>query len=389
MNFELPEHITMMQDMLRRFVADEMPRQKALEWDKTNHFPREVHKKLAELGVMGLTIPEEYGGSGRDILAATIVIEELSRRSMSVSTGYIMASFYAGMNLLECASEAQKRELLPRVVSGDLLFAYGWTEPDVGADLASVKTNAYRDGEDVVVNGAKRFCSGAGVCDYIYTLLRTGPADERKRNLSIILIPPDTPGVTIEAMDALGHKGVGTTDVVFEDVRVPAANIVGGEAGWNKGWGMISGSGLDVEKIEVAAMGLGVAGAAVEDAWNYAEQRQQFGKTISNYQAIRHKLADVQTQLRAARLFTYYAAARADQDVPNAVETSMAKLFVTESAKAIALECQTIMGAYGYIKEFDMERYVRDALLLPIIGGSSSVQRNNISSWMGLAKQAS
>jgi alkylation response protein AidB-like acyl-CoA dehydrogenase len=378
MDFAEQDHVRQLRESLRRFVDREMPRAEAAKWDKNDHFPRDVFEKLARLGVMGLTVPEEYGGAGRDIYATMVVIEELSKRSLAVSVPYIMATCYAGMNLVECASEEQKKKLLPKVADGTMIFAYGWTEPDVGADLASVKTRAERVGDKLVINGFKRFCSGAGICDYIYALVRTGAENSRHKNLSMVLIPPKTKGVTITPMDAMGMKGVATTDVSFDDVEVPIANLVGGEAGWNNGWSMIVGSGLDVEKLELGAIAVGIAQAALEDAWDYTEQRNQFGKKISSYQSIQHKLSDMRTKVHAARLMVYQAAWLADRHVPCAAETSMAKLFATETAKSVALEAQTIMGAYGYVKDFDMERYVRDALLLPIGGGSSAIQRNNI-----------
>lgn len=383
MNFAEPDHVRQLRESLERFVEKEMPRSAAAQWDRDNHFPRDVFDKLAALGVMGLTVPEEYGGAGRDIFATMVVIEELSRRSLAVSVPYIMAACYAGMNLVECATEAQKQELLPRVVDGSLIFAYGWTEPDAGADLAGVKTRAERIGNKVRINGAKRFCSGAAIADYIYALVRSGNESARYKNLSLVLIPPDTPGVTITPIESLGMKGAATTDVSFDDVEVPFDNVIGGEAGWNDGWSMIVGSGLDVEKLEVAAIGVGIARAALDDAWAYAAERKQFGKTIDHYQSIQHKLADMKTQLHAARLVLYHAAWLANEHVRCGVETSMAKLFATEMAKSVALECQTIFGAYGYVKDFDAERYVRDALLLPIIGGSSAVQRNNVFKWSG------
>jgi alkylation response protein AidB-like acyl-CoA dehydrogenase len=381
MNFTEPDHVRQLRDTLSRFVEREMPRSAAAQWDQANHFPREIFEKLAALGVLGLTIPEEYGGAGRDIPATMVVIEELSRRSLAVSVPYIMAACYAGMNIEECATEEQKRRLLPKVVEGSLIFAYGWTEPDVGADLASVKTRGERIGDIVRLNGAKRFCSGASIADYIYALVRTGPECARYKNLSLILVPPATRGVTITPINGLGMKGAATTDVIFENVEVPLGNVIGGEAGWNNGWQMIVGSGLDVEKLEVAAIAVGIARAALDDAWHYASERQQFGKAIKNYQSIQHKLADMKTQLHAARLMLYHAAWMANDRQRCGVETSMAKLFATEVAKAVALESQTIFGAYGYVKDFDTERYVRDALLLPIIGGSSAVQRNNIFKW--------
>lgn len=366
---------------VRRFVENEMPREAAQRWDAENSFPEDVFRKLGELGVMGLTVPEEYGGAGRDIVATMVVIEELSRRSLAISVPYIMSACYAGMNLVEFGSEQQKVDFLPRVADGSLTFAYGWTEPDVGADLASVKTRAERSDGTVVINGSKRFCTGAGICDYIFTLVRSGPEHDRYKNLSMVLIPRDTPGVTITPIETLGMNGVPTTDVIFDNVQVDESHIFGGEEGWNRGWDMIVGAGLDVEKLEVAAVAVGVACAAFEDAWEYAHERRQFGKAIGDYQSIQHKLASMKTELHAARLMLYDAAAMANRRMRCAVETSMVKLYAAEAAKSIALECQTIFGAYGYVKEIDVERYVRDALLIPIMGGSSAIQKNNIYKW--------
>ncbi len=384
MEFAEAEHVVQLRASLRRFVEREMPRAAARRWDEENHFPRDVFDRLAAVGVMGLAIPEAYGGAGRDIPATMVTVEELARRSFAVAVPYIMSACYAGMNLVECGSEEQKREWLPRVAEGKLIFAYGWTEPDVGSDIASVRTRAERRGDTVVINGAKRFCSGAEICDYIYCLVRTGPDGDRHRNLSVVLVPPATRGVTIRRLDCLGMKGAATTDVTLDNVIVPARNVLGGEAGWNNGWSMVSGTGLDVERLEVAALAVGVAQAAFDDAWAYSMERRQFGQAIASFQSIRHKLADMKTDLHAARLVLYQAAWLANERRACAIESSMAKLFATEAAKRIALECQTIAGAYGYAKGLDVERYVRDALLLPIIGGSSAIQRNNIVRWSRL-----
>lgn len=380
------EHISMLRDTLRRFVDKEMPRELVKKWDKENYFPRDVHDKLAALGLTGLTVPEEYGGSGRDITAMIMVIEELCSRSMAVGCAYIQSACYAALNLEEVASEEQKRELLPRVASEGLMFAYGFSEADVGSDLASVRTTARREGDRVIVNGSKRFCSGAAIADYIYAIVRTGPVDQRYKNLTLLLIPPNTPGVTLEAQDTLGLKGGGTYDVTFADVSIPAANIVGGEEGWNNGWPRLVGAGLDIEKIEVAAMALGISRGAVDDAWTYAQERVQFGKPICTIQSIRHMLADVKTNWEACRLMTYNAARLVDLRRPAAVETSMTKLFVCDTARSIVLTCQQIMGAYGYVRDFDMERYVRDILVMPILGGSSAIQKNNIANRLKLPR---
>ena len=388
-HFQEAEHVTMLRDTLRRFVETEMPRELAQKWDRENEFPREIFDQLSALGVNALTVPEVYGGAGRDITATMVVIEELARRSMAVAVPFIMCACYGAMNIEEVGSEEQKTTLLPKLADGKLLFAYGISEPDVGADVASVRTTAVRkgNGATVTINGSKRFCSGANIADYIYTVVKSDPEAGRYKNLSIVMIPPDAPGVTIELQNAMGMKGASTCDVTFEDVEIPAENIVGGEAGWNDGWSRIVGPGLDVEKIEVAALALGNAAAAVDDAWEYAQERKQFGKPVSAYQSVRHMLVDAKTKLHACRLMTYHAAWLLDEKKPASVETSMAKLYVSDTAKDIVLSCQQVMGAYGYIKEFDMERYVREALLMPIIGGSSAIQKNNIANRLRLARE--
>ena len=388
-HFQEAEHVTMLRDTIRRFVEKEMPRELAQKWDRENEFPREIFDQLSALGVNALTVPEEYGGAGRDITATMVVIEELARRSMAVAVPFIMCSCYGAMNIEEVGSEEQKAALLPKMAEGKLLFAYGISEPDVGADVASVRTTAVRkgNGATVTINGSKRFCSGANIADYIYTVVKSDPEAGRYKNLSIVMIPPDAPGVTIELQNSMGMKGASTCDVTFEDVEIPAENIFGGEDGWNDGWSRIVGPGLDVEKIEVAALALGNAAAAVDDAWEYAQERKQFGKPVSAYQSVRHMLVDAKTKLHACRLMTYHAAWLLDEKKPASVETSMAKLYVSDTAKDIVLSCQQVMGAYGYIKEFDMERYVREALLMPIIGGSSAIQKNNIANRLRLARE--
>lgn len=386
LQFQEAEHIALLRQTLERFIEREMPREAAREWDRMNHFPRAVHDKLAALGMMGLTIDEEYGGTGRDITATVTVIEQLCARSVSVGGAYIQSACYAGLNLSELASDAQKAALLPRVAAEGLILAYGISEPDVGADVASVRTTATRTEDTLVVNGNKRFCSGAAICDYIYTLVRTGPTDQRHKNLTLLLIPPNAPGVTLLPQETMGLRGVGTYDVHFNNVEISANQIVGGPSGFNAGWPMLAGPGLDIEKLEISAMALGIARAAVEDAWAYSQERIQFGKPICSIQSIRHMLADVKTRLEACRLMTYRAAWLIDQRIMATVETSMAKLFVCDTAREIVLTCQQIMGAYGYVAGYDMERYVRDILILPILGGSSAIQKNNIANRLHLPR---
>jgi len=384
MNFKEAEHITMLRDTLQRFLDKELPREKAQQLDRECDFSDETFAKLCELGVTGLTIPEEYGGLGIDIVAAIVTIEVLAKRVNSLSGPFTHCAFYGGMNMVENGSEAQKREFLPKLAEGKLLFAYGLSEPNVGGDLASAGVTARIEGDEVVINGTKRWCTGAHKTDYIYTLVRSGDADAKYKNLSFVFVPNDAPGITIVDIDHLGLRYSPTTDVIFDDVRVPLENIVGGVEKWNKGWPMLAGRALDVEKLEITASALGFATAAVEDAWQYSQERRQFGRPICAHQAVRHDLAEVQTKLQACRHMLYHAAWKANEGLDCGVESSMAKLFIADTGLEIVLKCQQIMGAYGCTGEYDMERYVRDMVCMPIVGGSSKMQKNNIANRLGL-----
>ncbi|MDJ0866187.1 MAG: acyl-CoA dehydrogenase family protein [Myxococcota bacterium] len=382
-----PEHLSALRDTLRRFVAAEMPPERVREWDREHRFPPELFRKLADLGVCGLTVDEVYGGAGRDLVAAVVVIEELCQRGSFAAGPFIHCAFYGGVNVSENGSEAQKRELLPRLARGELLFAYGLSEPDVGGDLASVRTRARRssDGRRVILNGSKRWCTGAEFADYIYCLVRSDDEAPRYENLSFVLVPPDTPGVTIQPIDHMNLRYTLSSDVSFDDVEVPVENVVGGEAAWNRGWRMLAGPALDVEKLEITAVTYGIARAAVDEAWRYAQERHQFGKPLSGHQAVRHALVEARTKLQACRHMLYHAAWLANEGRPCSVETSMAKLFVADTAVEIALTCQRVLGAYGLSEGYDMERHVRDLLGMPIVGGSSNMQKNNLANRLQLA----
>jgi len=379
-----PAHVVEIRDQLRRFVAAEAPREKRIAWDKAHHWPRDVYAKLNALGLTALTIPEEHGGAGQDLVAAVAVIEELAQAGAFLAGPYIHTAFYGGMNLSENGSPEQKAHYLPRLAKGELFFAYGLSEPNVGGDLASVETRAELDGDTVIVNGAKRWCTGADWADVIYCLVRSGPADQRYRNLSFLLIPTDTPGISMTDIEHSNLRYTASQDVYFDNVRIPAANIVGGPHMWNQGWKLLAGRALDVEKIEISATAFGIARAALAEAWSYAQERVQFGKAISQHQAIRHKLVTASTKLQACRHMLYHAAWLANEGRPCSIETSMAKLFIADAGVEIALACQQVMGAYAMSDSYEMERHVRDLLGMPIVGGSSDMQRNNLASLMKL-----
>ena len=382
----LNEENRLLRDSVRRFVEAKMPREAARKWDKENIFPRDVFAELGKMGVTALTVPAEYGGQGVDIPATMAVIEELAKRSSAVACPYIMAACYAGMNLVESGSESQKRALLPKVAKGGLLFAYGLSEPNVGGDLAMVETTARREGNRILLSGTKRWCTGAHIADYVFCLARTGPKEDRYKNLTIFLVDPKSSGVTIRPLDHLGIRGVETNDAIFDDVELGESDVLGGVQMWNQGWRQLAGRALEVEKLELSAVALGLAEAAIADAIEYAETRVQFGKPIAAHQAIRHAIADAKTKALAMRLMLDHAATLVQERKPSALESSMTKLFCCEGAAEITLSCQRVMGAYGLSDLMDMERYVRDAISLPIVGGSSNMQKNNIANRLKLAE---
>lgn len=385
--FAEPDHVVALRQSARRFLDIHVPRAEARRLDRQNAFPREAFAALKDLGVFGLTVPESHGGLGPDLVATMAVIEELAKRSVALACPYIMAVCYAGMNLVERGSTAQKDALLPRVARGDLLFAYGLSEPNVGGDLARVETRARWVDDAILVNGAKRWCTGADIADHIFCLVRSDDAAPKYRNLSILLIPRGTPGITIRPLGHLGIRGVETKDVTFDDVRVGPEAILGGPNMWNRGWEQLAGRALEVEKLELSACALGLAEAALADAFDYAHAREQFGVKIGAHQAVRHALVDARTKAQAMRHMLYHAAWRMDQGETAAIESSMAKLFCCEAAAEITQVCQRVTGAYGLSDEMDMERYVRDAISLPIVGGSSNMQRNNLANRLGLPRE--
>lgn len=379
-----PGHITELRRQMARFGAERLPREKRILLDREHRWEREDFKALAALGVIGLTIPEKHGGHGQDIVAATAVIEELCQFGTSMAGPYIHAAFYGGMNISENGSKAQKEEMLPKIARGEMLLCYGLSEPNVGGDLPSVETRAERKDGKIIINGAKRWCTGADWSDYIYCLVRSGPAEARYKNLSFLLIPTKAAGVSMSPIQHSNLRYTASMDVYFDNVELDDAAIVGGPEMWDRGWELLAGRALDVEKIEITAVAFGIARAAVEEAWTYAQERNQFGKPIGQHQVIRHKLVEARTKLQAARHMLYNAAWLASTGKPCSIETSMAKLFVADTGVEIALTCQQVMGAYALSDAYDMDRHVRDLLGMPIVGGSSDMQKNNLASLMKL-----
>ena len=270
-------HIQQLRESIRAFAKDETDDVLLAEWDRTEEVPWAHFEQLATLGIHGYTIDEAYGGKGRDIRVTLAILEELSRISLSLAVPYLMASCYAGVNLSECGSEEQKRRFLPLAAKGELRFCFGLTEADVGSDLSAVATRAVLDGDRVIVDGAKTFINGANIADYMYTLVRSDDTPRTSRNFTLLLIPMSASGVEVSRVQAFGMRGSAQLcNVELKSVRIGSDLIVGGPDGWNKGWGTLLGPGLDIEKLEVAAMALGVASAALDRAEAYSRQRVQF-----------------------------------------------------------------------------------------------------------------
>lgn len=373
-----PEHVTEIRRQLSRWVAEKMPRDKRREWDKAATWDRSLFREIAEMGLIGLTIPEEYGGQGEDIYAAAAVIDELCQGGSSMAGPFIHAAFYGGLNISENGSNEQKQALLPKLVRGEIFLAYGLSEPNVGGDLPSVETRVERKDGELIIKGAKRWCTGADWADYIYCLCRSGDPGDRHGNLTFVLVPTNAKGVTMQAIEHANLRYTHSMDVFLDDVRLPESAIVGGADKWNKGWEALAGRALDVEKIEITAVAYGLARAALEEAWRYAGERVQFGKPIGKHQAVAHKLVEARTKLAACRHMLYHAAWLASEGKPCSAETAMAKLYVADTGVEIGLACQQVIGAYGLSDAYDIERNLRDLLGMPIVGGSSDMQKNNL-----------
>src|SRR6185369_8271304 len=382
------DDLNLFRESIAKFLDRECPVENIARWEAEDAIPRSVLTGMAELGTLGLTVPEEYGGLGTNVMMMCAVMEDLAARWSGLGSLYNMSVGYGSLNLVYKGTEEQKQRFLPGLLEGKTLVAYGLSEPEVGGDLASVKTRAERQGDKVIVNGSKRWISGANLGDYVLALVRSGDPDQRYRNLSFVLIPLDAPGVSIMRTRCMGHHGVPTNDVNLDNVEVGADMILGGDEAWNNAWSMLAGPSLEIEKLAPTFIALGIAKAAVAEAWQYSQERVQFGKAICTHQAVRHVLSAVKTKLRAAELMAYDAARKVDMGLQSAVDTCMAKLFVCETAKEIVLDCQQyVMGAYGYAEGFQMERYVRDVLAVPIYGGSSAIQKNNIATLMKLPRE--
>ena len=369
----LKEEQIAMQDMAYSFAMDKMAPHAAM-WDEEKIFPVDVLRDMAGLGFAGIYLQEEHGGSGLSRFDAAIIFEALSAGCTSTAafmTIHNMASWVVD----QFGSDAQREKYLPRLTRMELIASYCLTEPGSGSDASAMRSRAVRDGDEYVLNGSKAFISGAGVSDIYVAMVRTG--GDGPKGVSCFIIEKDTPGLSFGANEKkMGWNSQPTAQVIFEDCRVPAANRIG-EEGEGFKFAMM---GLDGGRLNIAACSLGTAQRAFDKALLYAQERQQFGQSIGEFQAIQFKLADMATDLEAARLMLYSAAQALDADDPQKTKRSaMAKRFVTDACFQIANEALQIHGGYGYLQDYEVERMVRDLRVHQILEGTNEVMRVIIS----------
>ncbi len=360
--------VTLVRDFVRREVEPIAQR-----YDNEDIYPQELIEPMREMGLFGITIPEEYGGLGLDYTTFAVIFEELSRGWMSVSgiigTHHVLAHIVAN-----AGTHDQKARYLPRMASGNLRGGLALTEPEAGSDVQNISTTATRDGEEYVIKGTKMFITNAEHGNVFAVLAKTDPdAQPRHRGMSCFVVEKPNPGIRVgQHLDKLGYRGLDSSELIFDDCRVGAEDLVGEVEG--QGFKHVM-AALEGGRINVAARAVGVATAAFEAAIRYAQQRETFGQPIAQHQAIQIKLANMATKVQAARLLTYDAAAKKDAGERVDLEVGMAKLFASEVCGEVAMEAMRIHGGYGYIKDFNVERYYRDAPLMIIGEGTNEIQQ--------------
>jgi alkylation response protein AidB-like acyl-CoA dehydrogenase len=371
MDFELSDEHKAFREMLRAFVEKEiLP--VATEWEHSGRYPTEIIEKMKQMGLFGLTVPEEYGGLEADMVSFALVFEEIARGWMGVA-GTIGSHSLACWMIARHGTDEQKRLYLKDLATGARRTAIALTEPGAGTDLQGIQTRAVRDGDHYVVTGTKTWITNARHADPLPVLVKTSVTEPAHKGMSVLLVDPATPGFSVSRdLPKLGYNGTETCEVVLDEVRVPVSALLGGVEG--RGMQQVLG-GLEIGRINIAARAVGVAQAAYDAALNYARERTAFGQPIAEFQAIQLKLADLATEIQAARLLTYWAASQADGGKRVDMEAGMAKYFASEVALKASLESMRIHGGYGYSQEFAVERLYRDAPLMAIGEGTNDVQR--------------
>jgi butyryl-CoA dehydrogenase len=374
MYFKLSDEHEMIRRMVRDFAENEVA-PSAAERDENEYFDPTIFKKMAELGLTGIPWPEKYGGIGSDYLAYCITVEELARVCASTAVTLSAHTSLAGWPLYKFGTEAQKQKYLKPMALGESIGAYGLTEPASGSDAGAMKTTSRLEGDHYVLNGSKIFITNGGVADLYIVFALTDPGKKQKGTTAFI-VEKDAPGFSIGKKEKkLGIRSSPTTELIFEECKVPKENVLG-----NVGEGFkIAMMTLDGGRNGIAAQAVGIAQGALDAAVQYAKTRIQFGKPIAAQQGISFKLADMATNVEAARLLTYQAAWRESEGLPYGKESAMSKLFAGDTAMKVTIEAVQVFGGYGYTKEYPVERYMRDAKITQIYEGTQEIQRLVIS----------
>lgn len=377
MDFELNKSQLEIQKAARDFAKGEFDKDLANELDKKHEFPTKIWKKAADLGFIGIHFPEQYSGQGLGVLENILIAEEFCSRDSSIGCALILSSF-ASECIMRFGSDAQKEKWLIPVAEGKMLSAGAFTEPDHGSDITFMNTSAVKDGDEWVINGTKTFITNGGLAGFYTVLCQTDPdAKPPYRGISMILVDAETKGITAtDVGDKMGIRTTATAEVNFKDVRVPLENIVGEEG---KGFYQVL-EFFDESRVLIAAQALGTAQGAYDRALDYVKQREQFGQKIAQFQVNQHKLADMATKIELARLITYKAAWNYDQGRIDPKLTSMAKMYAARTAVEVADEAIQLHGGYGYIAEYEVERFARDAKITEIYEGTKEIQKNTIAS---------
>ena len=375
MDFELNRSQTDIQKAAREFAKGEFDKDLALEMENKHEFPEKIWKKAADLGFIGIHFPEKYAGQGLGVLENIIIADEFCSRDSTIGSAIILSSF-ASECLLRFAGDELKERFLPKVAEGEMLSAGAFTEPNHGSDITFMDTTAVRQGDEWVINGTKTFITNGGLAGFYTVLCQTDSnASPTYRGISMILVEADCPGLTAtDVGQKMGIRMMPTCEVNFKDVRVPAANLIGKEG---RGFYQVL-EFFDESRILVAAQALGIGQGAYDRALAYVKEREQFGQKIAQFQVTQHKLADMATKLELARLITYKAAWNYDQGRIDPKLTSMAKMYAARTAVEVADEAIQLHGGYGYIAEYEVERFYRDAKICEIYEGTKEIQKNTI-----------
>ncbi|HZF20427.1 MAG TPA: acyl-CoA dehydrogenase family protein [Burkholderiales bacterium] len=380
MDFSFTEEQRMMRESVRKVMDRIATPDYVRRLDREQAYPQELYDAWVELGLLRIPFDEKYGGLGGDVIDLVIVAEEISRKSADFFMAYA-GSVFCGLNLARKGSEEQKRHWLPKLFSGEIKMSISMSEPEAGSDIGAMRTSARREGDDYVISGQKLWATGAGAKgNVINVYVKTDPKADIRQGMSLFLVDNTAKGLELKKLDMLGRRCTGTYEIFFDDVRVPAERLVGVE---NRGWDCVL-AGLQAERITSAAGNIGAAQACLDLALGHAKERKQFGRAIGTNQAIAHLLADMATEVEAARALTWRAAWMAASGGDALREISMAKLFSSEAYVKCANLGMQVFGGYGYSMEFDMQRHYRDARAATIAAGTSQMQRNIIAGLMGL-----